>query len=149
MVANINMTFLSLTFLMMTMQDCQFLYCTTCAFRSQGQVLFLLVILYFLHSTIQFPLLLRQGTSTEFFLYITYVCRKINPDLEYPLHPQEESGATWLIDMTSPEIEKAIWMKGKDEWKLLSQHEGTMSYEINSLRSAIRVRLHPKCNSAC
>lgn len=56
----------------------------------------------------------------EFFLFYNLYTQKIQPSQECPFHPQEESGATWLIDTTSPEIEKVIWLKGRDEWKLLS-----------------------------
>lgn len=54
-----------------------------------------------------------------FPFYNSYM-QKIHPSQKCPFHPQEESGATWLIDTTSPEIEKEIWLKGRDEWKLLS-----------------------------
>lgn len=56
------------------------------------------------------------------FPFYNLYMQKIHPSQECPFHPQEESGATWLIDMTSPETENAIWLKGKNEWKLLSQY---------------------------
>ena len=106
---------------MMTIPECHFLCCTSCCLQAPGPGF--IYVGYFILSSLNPPVSLTFMPRNEHrvFPFYNLYMQKIHPSQECPFHPQEESGATWLIDTTSPETEKAIWLKGKNEWKLLSR----------------------------
>lgn len=100
------------------------------------------------HPPLQFPSPSCQKADAEFFLFIIYSVEHISKS-GCSFQPQEESGATWLTDRTNPAIEKAIWLKRRDEWKLWRQHTSKELCHLKLiLKSAIRVRLQSNYNSA-
>lgn len=129
MVPNINRTFYiwhSLRSLFLIQKSIipegHFLCCTPCCVQAPGPGF--IYIGYFMLSSYNPPVsptAMPRNGHRVFPFYNLYM-QKIHPSQECSFHPQEESGAIWLIDTTSPEIEKAIWLKGSHGWKLLSQH---------------------------